>query len=210
MMGILRRFVIVTLILIAPILLLPRLLTLVRKLTKSDQIFGQLVRVKTSIHSKLDEFVAWCLRPLQGIALSMVFAEKFLELLEFSVGSSYAGVLARLILFVVGSALVSLFLSAIWMLDDLGVMAYNKKTGELRMAGSIVGIALPLVSGAIGVSSLFHRSSAIEALTDLVGITMVLYPPYMLFVMAHHEFVRRRSDVLLEKLQPKSIETKVL
>lgn len=206
--GIPLRFVIVTLTLVAPVSLLPRLLALAGNMTKNERIFGQLVKATASPNQEFSKSVAWVLRPLQGIGLSMIFAERFLSFLEFSVGVSYAR-LVPLSLFVMTSALVSLFLSAVWALDDLGVKFYNRKTGEVRMAGSSVGTVLPLIAGAIGVSSLFHRSSPVDALIDLLWIVMVLYPPYVLFVVCHQEFVRRRRAALSEKLLLKRMETKV-
>jgi len=45
-----------------------------------------------------------------------------------------AGILIRSTLFVMGSALVSLFLSVVWALDNLGVNIYNRKTGMSALA----------------------------------------------------------------------------
>ncbi len=205
--GIPVRFVIVTLILVAPISILPKVLALTGNLEKGDGLFGQLVKTMIATDQECCKPVVWGLRPLQGIGLHMIFAERFLSFLEFSVGPSYASFLARSTLFVMGSALVSLFLSVIWALDDLGVRIYNKTTGEICMAGHGVGTFLPLITGAIGVSSLFHRSLPLDALIDLLEIVMVLYPPYVFFVIIHHEFVRRRSAVLSERLHMKRIET---
>ena len=203
------RFVMVTLMLLAPVLLLPSLLAIVGNIAKNEKFFGQLVKTSMKNNEGLSKLVAWVLRPLQGIALSMIFAERFLNLLEFSVGASIAQHLARLTLFVIASVLVSLFLSAIWALDDLGVKFYYNRTSEVRTAGSSVGTVLPLIAGAVGVSSLFHLSSPVDALIGLVGIVMVLYPPYLLFAVSYHEFVRRRSAVLSGMLPIKRMEMNV-
>lgn len=203
------RFVIVTLMLLAPVLLLPRLLAIVGNMAKNQGVFGLLVKTSMNTNEGLSKLVAWVLRPLQGVALSMIFAERFLNLLEFSIGTSNAQHLARLTLFMVASVLVSLFLSTIWALDDLGVKFYYDRTSEVRTAGSSVGTVLPLITGAVGVSSLFHLNSPVDALIGLVGIVMVLYPPYLLFAVSYHEFVRRRSAVLSERLPIKRMEMNV-
>ena len=203
------RFVIVTLMLLAPVLFLPRLLAIVGNIARNQGFFGQLVKTSMSTNEGLSKLVAWVLRPLQGVALSMIFAERFLNLLEFSVGASNAQHLARLTLFMVASVLVSLFLSTIWALDDLGVKFYYDRTSEVRTAGSSVGTVLPLITGAVGVSSLFHLNSPVDALIGLVGIVMVLYPPYLLFAVSYHEFVRRRSAVLSKRLPIKRMEMNV-
>ncbi len=157
----------------------------------------------------LSTFTAWIARPIQGISLSLIVAERFLSFLEASITGPLAAILLRLSLFVIGGALTSLFLSLIWTLDDLGVRIYNSKTGEVRTAGSTVGTILPLITGAIGVSSLFHTSLASDAIVDLLEIVMVLYPPYILFTVFHHEFVKRKRSSLARKLVTKRIEIKV-
>jgi hypothetical protein len=111
---------------------------------------------------------------------------------------------------VIGSALASLFLAVVWTLDDLGVKIYNVNTGEVRMVGTSVGTILPLLAGAIGISGLFHLNSPLDALLELIEIAAVLYPPYLCFVIAHHEFIKKRSAVLSEKLPIKRVETKIL
>lgn len=207
--GIPVRFIIITLILATPVLILPKVVALTGNLAKNEAFFGQLVKAAASPDQECCKPIVWGLRPLQGIGLHMIFAERFLDFLEFSVGASYAAILARQILFLIGSGLVSIFLSVVWALDDLGVRIYNRGTGEVHMAGRTMGTILPLFTGAIGVSSLFHHSLPLDALIDLVEIFMVLYPPYVVFVIFHHKFVRRRFAALSEKLRMRAIETEV-
>jgi hypothetical protein len=201
------RFTIITLILVGSIAVLPKLVALIGKMTKGG-FFGQVVRATVSPYPEFNKPIMWLLRPLQGIGLSMLFADRFLDLLEFS-GVSHPSILARLLLFEIGSAPVALFLSAVWSLDDLGIKIYQKNSGQVRTMGSSVGVVLPLIMGAVGVSTLFHRSSLLDALIDLVGIVSVLYPPYVFLAVSHHEFLRRRTASLLQKLHTKTIETKV-
>ncbi len=102
--------------------------------------------------------------------------------------------------------LVSLFLSVVWALDDLGVKIYNRRTGEVHLAGRSFGTVLPLITGAIGISTLFHLSSTLDALTELLQIIMVLYPSYVFFVIFHHEFIKIRINSLSRRLHLKRIE----
>jgi hypothetical protein len=96
-----------------------------------------------------------------------------------------------------------------WTFDDLGVRLYSKETGEARMLGSSVGIAVPLITAAISVFTMFHRAYPIDALIDLVGSLMILYPPYVLFVIFHHEFVNRRFTDLSRRLPFERLEIEV-
>ena len=209
--SILIRFVVVTPLLVAPIAIVPRLLTLAGRLVKNNKFFGWFVKTRAAPHQEFTVSEDLVLRPLQGMALSMVFAERFLDFLVFSTGASYASIVIRstVFAFLMLNPLISLFLSFMWTFDDLGVKIYSKETGETRMLGRSIGIILPLVTGAIGVSTLFHRTYFMDAVIDLLGGFMVLYPPYVLFVILHHEYVRRRFTDLSRRLPFEAIETKV-
>ena len=207
--GILGRFAVATLALVLPIWSLPGFLALTGKITRNHPCLGQFVKTTTNIDRDLSKPIAWIVRPVQGMSVSLIFAERFLSFLESSIAASYAALLLRLSLFVIGGALTSVFLSIVWTLDDLGIRIYNPKTGEVRMAGTSVGTVLPLITGAIGVAGLFHASLPLDAMTDLLEIVTVLYPPYVLFTVLQHEFVMRKSSVLMRKLVTKSIETNI-
>jgi len=208
--GIPVRFVVLTILLATPILALPRLLTFTWKITKNRDVFGyKLVRANTSVDREVSKLVVWALRPLQGISLSLILAERFLGLLEFSTGVSYPRFLVSMALLFMGGAFTSVFLSVVWAFDDLGVRMYNSKTAEVHMPGSSIGTFLPLITGAIGVFGLFHTHLPMDALTDLLEIVMVLYPSYVFFAVLHHEFIARRSLVLSEKLQLNRVQTTI-
>jgi len=208
--SVLAKFMLVTPVLMIPIATLPRILTYAGRI-KNDQLFGWLVRSKAAPHHEFTVSNDLLLRPFQGIALSLIFAERFLNFLEFSTGNSYTSILIRstVFAFLMVNPLISLFLSFVWTLDDLGVKVYNKRTDELRMLGRSIGIAIPLITGAVGVFTMFHRAYSMDGLIDLVGALMVLYPPYVLFVIFHHEFVRRRFTDFSQRLPFDKLETKV-
>lgn len=196
--GILVRFVLVTLIFVAPVLILPNLLVLVVKMAKNEGPLGQFVKSASGSFQELSRLDAWVFRPLQGIGLSMIFAERLEYLLEF--------LPVRLVLFFIGSALVSLFLSVVWALDDSGIKIYNRRSGEVRMAGRSIGVILPLIAAVVGISGLFHLNSPLDALTDLFRIVMVLYPSYVFFIIFHQEFIKMRIASLSERFHLKRIE----
>jgi hypothetical protein len=208
--GIPVRFVVLTILLAAPILALPRVLTFTSKVTKNRDVFGyEFVRADTNADRELSKLVVWALRPLQGISLSLILAERFLGLLEFSTGVSYPRFLISIALLFMGGVFTSIFLSVVWTLDDLGVKIYNSKTAEVHMAGSSIGTFLPLITGAIGVFGLFHTSLPMDALIDLIEIVMILYPSYVFFAVIHHEFIARRSHILSARLQLRRIQTTI-
>lgn len=125
--GILARFMLTTPVLITPIGVLPRVLTQAGFFMKSSGRFGQFVKSKAA---PLHEFTVsndLVLRPLQGMALSLIFAERFLDFLQFSTGTSYAGFIltSTVFAFLMVNPLISLFLSFVWSFDDLGVKVYN-------------------------------------------------------------------------------------
>jgi len=209
--GILIRFFLATPVLVAPIAVTPWLLALTARLERNSGLLGQFVRTAASPHHEFTLSDDLTLRPMQGIALSLIFAERFLNFLEYSTGVSYIAMVVRstVFAFLMVNPLISLLLAFMWTLDDLGVRLYNEETGETRMLGSSIGIVLPLITGAIGVTTLFHRTTPTYALLDLIGSFMVLYPPYVVFSILHHEYVRRRFAGLSRILPFDRIETKV-
>ena len=53
------------------------------------------------------------------------------------------------------TVLVSLLLSTLWTMDDLGIRYFNRKDYEIKMVGKYVGTVMPIVFGFYGVLSLF-------------------------------------------------------
>ncbi len=196
--GVLFRFLVVTLMFIAPVLILPKIMGLIIKIGKNEGIFGRFVIASLDSTQELSRLDAWILRPMQGVFLALIFAERLENLLEF--------LPARLVLFFIGSALVSLFLSGVWALDDMGIKIYNRRTGEVYMTGRSIGTILPLITAALGVSALFHLGSPQEALLELGQIVMVLYPSYVFLVVFHQEFIKKRKVILSGRILLERIE----
>jgi hypothetical protein len=199
------RFTYVTTCLLAPIVLLPWTLTLGGKAVKK---FGQPVSDPESARIELTMCSMWIVRPIQGIALSMILAERFLDIVGYSTGP-LSQTFVRLTFFTAGGILTSLFLSTVWSLDDLGVKIYNSKSGEIRTVGGSVGIIFPLLGAAIGISSIFHYVSLTDAVIKLMQIFIVLYPSYVIFATAHNEFFKKRLGLLSRKVHPTRIEINI-
>jgi hypothetical protein len=190
------RFVFVTACLLAPIAIMPWTLTLGDKVVKK---LGQPVSDPKSIRIEHTKSSLWLLRPVQGIALSMILAERFLDIVWYSTGPP-SETLVRLMFFTTGGILTSLFLSTVWSLDDLGVKIYNSKSGEVRTIGGSVGIIFPLLGATIGISSIFHNVSVTGAVIELLQIFIVLYPSYVIFATAHNEYFKKRIGLLSRKV----------
>jgi hypothetical protein len=207
--GIVTRFAMATFALMLPLWSLPWFVALTGKVARNYSWLGELAKNPTAVGGQLTKTVAWVLRPVQGIAISLIVAERFLTLLESSTGAPDRAFLIRVSLFVIGGAASSVVLSLIWALDDLGAMFYFPKTGEVRMAGTTIGVVLPLITGAIGITALFRTALPLDAAMDLLEIVLVLYPPYVVYTVFHHEYVIRMKEALSKGLATKRVETSI-
>jgi len=203
------RFLVITMILLVPLPILPPFIAFVGKRTAEEGFLGRLVKGEMESSGQFRKSLLWIIRPLQGIGMSMLFSNQFLNLFRNFSEASFLDGLIRPILFIVVSVLISILFSAIWSLDDLGVKLYLKQTGEIRLVGSYVGTILPVISGALGIYSLFQRSSPVDALLFLGLMVMVLYPPYVLFAVIHDKFLSQRKVRLFENLPFGRVEVQV-
>jgi hypothetical protein len=96
--------------------------------------------------------------------------------------------------------LVSLLLSTLWTMDDLGIRYFNRKDYEIKMIGKYVGTLIPIVFGLYGVFSLFDQFSKIQALIYLFQMVVILYPPFTVFAIGHTHFVQRRAENISKRL----------
>lgn len=203
------RFLAITMILLVPLPILPPFIVFVGKRLTDEGFLGRLVKGQTRNSVEFRKSLLWIIRPLQGIGMSMLFSNQFLNLFRNFSEASFLDALIRPILFIVVSAPISILFSAIWSLDDLGVKLYLKQSGEVRLVGSYVGTILPVISGAVGIYSLFQRSSPVDALLFLALMVMVLYPPYVLFAVIHDRFLGQRKARLFENLLFDSVDVHV-
>ena len=202
---ILVRFVSITAILLAPMLIMPSFISFLGMTLADEFPFGSIVRGKARV--QFSRSLLWGIRPLQGIGMSFMFVNQLLNLFRTYPETSFVSALVRPVLFIIISIPFSMLFSIIWSLDDLGVKVYLKNTDEVRLIGGYVGTILPVISGAFGIYSLFqHGFSPMDALIMLTLVALVLYPPYVLFAVAHNRFLGQRRTRLIEKLQFPSIE----
>jgi len=207
--GTFVRFLAITMILLAPLPILPSFILFAGKRLTEEGFFGRLVKGEMRSSVKFRKSLLWLIRPLQGIGMSMLFSNQFLNLFRTFSEASFLDALIRPILFIVVSVPISILFSALWSLDDLGVKLYLRETGEVRSVGSYVGTILPVVSGALGIYSLFQHSSPVDALLFLVLMVTVLYPPYVLFAVIHDKFFDQRKVRLFENFLFDSVEVQV-
>jgi hypothetical protein len=201
------RFFRLTLVLCLPLL---ALLPIESKL-------GWLIRRRGGVLLQMDEkqdleihpVKHWLFRPLQGIGIGLLFATKLLGILQIFTGST-----AKVSLFVphgqfqVGrffvaagiTVFISLLLSALWTLDDMGVRYFNQKNHEVKMIGKYMGTFMPVLFGFYGMLSLFGEYPKTEALVSLFQIIVILYPPFAVFSIIHSHVVQRRAENLFERL----------
>jgi hypothetical protein len=170
---------------------------------------GVLLQMEEKQDLEIHPMKHWLFRPFQGIAIGLLFATKLLGVLQIVTGST-----AKVSLFVpqnqfqperffvaTGVAVfTSLFLSALWTLDDMGIRHFNRKHHEIKMIGKYMGTVMPVVFGFYGIVNLLGEYPKTEALIYLFQIIVILYPPFAVFSIIHAHFVQRRAENLLERL----------
>jgi heme A synthase len=210
------RFLRLSFLLTLPLFLLPVICSLMQGFFNRGS--RQLIQVHEGRASVISPLKNWVLRPLQGIGLSLLIATKLLTLLgiytgnkitidtvlpsgQFSVAHFFGGT-------VTGIA-VSLLLSCLWTLDDLGIRHYNTKTREARMIGKYLGLLLPIFFGFYGIIKLFDNNSQVLVAQYIAQMVIVLYPPFVVFNVLQSRYLKSHEAILLGrlKLAPEDILT---
>jgi hypothetical protein len=178
---------------------------------------GFIFRRKSGILIQIDEkqeleirlLRHWFSRPFQGIGIGLLFATKLLGVLQIVTGSTAtASILlpqgqfqpGRLLIVTGIMVLVSLLLSTLWTMDDLGIRYFNRKDYEIKMIGKYVGTFMPVVFGLYGIFSLFDQFSRMQAFTYLFQMIVILYPSFAIFSVFHAHFIQRRAEDLSKTL----------
>jgi len=208
---IILRFFRLSLILLLPLLLLPWIFTLTNYLFHKGSL--ELVQLKQERNQKISPLKNWLLRPLQGIGISMLIATKLIFVLEiYSGGGIDSSVILpppsfspwRFLTTTAMAVTVSLLLSYLWTLDDLGIRLYNRKTKEIRMIGKYLGLILPVILGFYGMISLSKNHSLMMAIQYLAQMILILYPPFLVFNVFHAFYINRSESRLLQRLHVRS------
>ncbi len=202
------RFLRLSFVLTIPLFLLPAICAAAQGFLNRGN--RQLVRVREDRDTAVHPLKNWVIRPFQGIGLGMLLAAKLLTFLQIYGGAAVTAEtilppgqfqVARFVSATAISVIVSLLLSFLWTLDDLGVRYYNRKTGEVRMIGKYVGLLLPIVFGFYGIFSLFDEYDRLPAALYIAQMVIVLYPPFVVFSVLHNRYLRSREGKLLVKLK---------
>jgi hypothetical protein len=141
----------------------------------------------------------WLLRPFQGIGIAFLFRTKLVTMLQLMGGPvlllRHGGDLdvRRLLLTSAIIVCVSLLLSILWTLDDMGIRYANRKDQELKMIGKYVGTLMPVIFGIYGVYGLMSDYPFAKALVALVRAVLLLYPPFVCFTVLHAYVIRSRA-----------------
>jgi hypothetical protein len=150
----------------------------------------------------------WLFRPFQGIGIGLLFSTKLLTVLQLIAGPTIRPSLlipegqfelARLFMLTAVMALISLLLSTLWTLDDMGIRYFNRKDQELKMIGKYAGTLVPTVFGLYGLLGLLANYPTGQAFAYAFKIVVVLYPPLAVFSVAHIYFLRKRAGDLFKK-----------
>jgi hypothetical protein len=200
---VLIRFLRLTVLLLLPVFLTPYLYSSLRRRLRRG---FELVHIEPHHGHSAEILKIWFLRPFQGIGLTMLIATKLILLLEIYTGNAaasssiFASASFNVWRFLIVTAVIvfiSVLLSFLWGLDDLGIRLYKEKTGEVRMIGRYVGLFLPVIFGFYGVYNLLLHFPQVVATRFVLHIIMITYPPFLIFTAFHaFYFEKRRADFL--------------
>lgn len=150
----------------------------------------------------------WIFRPLQGIGIGLLFETKLLAALQIITGvtaqpflffSRGQFQLGRMLVISGITVVISLLLSTLWTLDDMGIRVVNRKDQEIKMIGKYIGTLMPILFGLYGIFSLIADYPARQVFIFLFRIVMILYPPFTVFTVMHFRFLRDREEHFSER-----------
>ena len=145
----------------------------------------------------------WLFRPFQGIGIGFLFATKLLAVIETITGPATDSTppiipghfqLGRLLLVTGITMFISLLLSTLWTLDDMGIRYHNRRDQELKMIGKYAGTLMPLIFGLYGLFSLMAHYPKESALVHVFRIILAFYPPLVVFAVVHTRFITGKID----------------
>ena len=201
------RFFRITLLLCLPLyLLFPIFKGLGGVVKRGNEAFLQM---KEKQDLEIHPVKHWLLRPFQGIGIGLLFGIKLLSVLQVMTGEAATASLliptgqfqpGRFLIVTGITIVISLLLSTLWTLDDMGIRYFNRKNHEVRMIGKYAGTLMPILFGFYGVFGLFSQFQKTEALVYLFQIVVILYPPFAVFSVFHTHFLEKRGASLLNRL----------
>jgi len=200
---VLFRFFRFTLLLSLPIYALSSIYGLLvtklrRRLIQTERIQG--LDIKPLKH--------WIFRPFQGIGIGLLFETKLLTTLQIITGITAKPFLlsqqsqfqpGRLLIISGIAVIISLLLSTLWTLDDLGVRYINRKDQEIKMIGRYIGTIMPIFFGFYGIFSLFTDFPASQVIIYLAKTVIILYPPFTIFAILHTQYLKGRVEYFSQR-----------
>ena len=164
---------------------------------------GALIQLDHPSEITIHPLKNWFFRPFQGIGIGFLFATKLIALIQTITGPltnpsppiiSGQYQLGRMLLVIVITIIISLLLSILWTLDDMGIRYHNRRDQELKMIGKYVGTIMPLIFGLFGLFSLLAHYPKESALLHVFRIILAFYPPLVVFVIVHTHFITGKID----------------
>lgn len=209
------RFGRLLIVLAFPLFLLPGLSSVAQKVFASSN--RQLIQVQTDRDLDIHPLKTWVLRPFQGIGLAMLMATKFLVVLQIYRGDFFPSQeilpphqfsLERFLSTTALAVGVSILLSFLWTLDDLGIRIFNRKNKEVRMVGKYIGLLLPIFFGFYGLMGLFEGNHQVLAMLYVGQMVIILYPPFQVFAVLHARYLQDKESILIARL--KAVPVRIL
>jgi hypothetical protein len=203
----LLRFFRITLLLCLPLYLLLPVFGRLQKVVQRKN--STLLQRKEKQDLKIHPVKHWLLRPFQGIGIGLLFGTKLLSALQMVTGATASASLliptgqfqfGRFLIVSGITIFVSLLLSILWTLDDMGIRYFNRKNHEIKMIGKYAGTLMPILFGFYGAWSLFSEFQKAQALLYLFQVAVILYPPFTVFGIFHAHFLQKRGESLLHRL----------
>jgi hypothetical protein len=172
-----------------------------------DKIGERLIQMEREQELQVDPMKHWFFRPFQGIGIGLLFETKLLTTLQLVTGITTNPLLfppghfqlGRLLVISGITIAVSLFLSILWTLDDMGIRYVNQKDQEIKMIGKYVGTIMPIIFGFYGIFRLVSNFPKVQALIYLFKTIVILYPPFVVFAVFHTHFIRSKVAYFLTK-----------
>jgi hypothetical protein len=162
---------------------------------------GAFIRIAGNYPPPVHPFTHWLARPFQGIGIIFLLSTKLLISLRIIVGVPETSLIlgkgsfdaGRFFTVSAEAALIAFFLSLLWLFDDTGIRYFNKRDKEIKMIGKYLGTLMPILFGFYGIITLRANYPPSEVLVLLLKIVIVLYPPFLIFSVAHRYIIARRS-----------------
>ena len=173
-----------------------------------DKIRGKLLQTEKIQELHINPIKHWIFRPFQGIGIGLLFETKLLAALQVMTGVTAKPFLllprsqfqiGRLLVISGITVVISLFLSILWTLDDVGIRYVNRKDQEIKMIGKYVGTLMPIIFGFYGMFSLIPDFPTGQAFIYLFKTVIILYPPFTVFTVLHARFLKNKAEYFSQK-----------